>query len=83
MRIFLTGGSCFIGSRLAPLAVQDGHAVTVVTPINNPSEKARCDALTRAGIRVVIASLEDIAVISRELQGHDAVIHLAAAQHEA
>jgi dihydroflavonol-4-reductase len=83
MRIFLTGGSGFIGSRLAPLAVQAGHAVTVVTPINTPTEQARCDALTKAGIKVVIAPLEDSAVIARELQGQDAVIHLAAAQHEA
>jgi dihydroflavonol-4-reductase len=83
MRIFLTGGSGFIGSRLAPLAVQSGHAVTVVTPINNPAEQARCDALTKAGIKVVVAPLEDSAVIARELQGHDVVIHLAAAQHEA
>jgi nucleoside-diphosphate-sugar epimerase len=83
MRIFLTGGSGFIGSRLAPLAVQSGHAVTVVTPINTPAEQARCDALAKAGIKLVIAPLEDTAVITRELQGQDVVIHLAAAQHEA
>jgi nucleoside-diphosphate-sugar epimerase len=83
MRIFLTGGSGFIGSRLAPLAIQSGHAVTVVTPINNSHEQARCDALTKAGIKVVVAPLEDAAVITRELQGQDVVIHLAAAQHEA
>jgi dihydroflavonol-4-reductase len=83
MKIFLTGGSGFIGSRLAPLAVQAGHAVTVVTPINTPTEKARCDALTKAGISVVTAPLEDSATLARELQGKDAVIHLAAAQHEA
>jgi nucleoside-diphosphate-sugar epimerase len=83
MRIFLTGGSGFIGSRLAPLAVQAGHAVTVVTPINTPTEQARCDDLTKAGIKVVIAPLEDSTVIAHELQGQDAVIHLAAAQHEA
>lgn len=83
MRIFLTGGSGFIGSRLAPLAVENGHAVTVVTPINTAAEQARCDALAKAGIKLVIAPLEDSAVIARELQGHDVVIHLAAAQHEA
>ncbi len=83
MRIFLTGGSGFIGSRLAPLAIQSGHSVTVVTPVNNPAEKARCDALVKAGIKLVIAPLEDSAVIARELEGHDVVIHLAAAQHEA
>jgi len=83
MRIFLTGGSGFIGSRLAPLAIESGHAVTVVTPINTPAEQARCDALSKAGIKLVIAPLEDFEVITRELQGQDVVIHLAAAQHEA
>ncbi len=83
MRIFLTGGSGFIGSRLVPLAIAAGHAVTVVTPINTPAERARCDALGKAGIKLVIAPLEDAAVIARELQGNDVVIHLAAAQHEA
>ena len=83
MRIFLTGGSGFIGSRLAPLAVENGHAVTVVTAVNNDSERARCEALAKAGIQVVVASLEDSEAMARELQGHDVVIHLAAAQHEA
>ena len=83
MRIFLTGGSGFIGSRLAPLAVESGHAVTVVTPVNTPAERTRCDALEKAGIKVVIAPLEDSTVIAREMQGQDVVIHLAAAQHEA
>jgi dihydroflavonol-4-reductase len=83
MRIFLTGGSGFIGSRLAPLAVEAGHSVTVVTLINTPAEKARCEALQRAGIKLVVAPLEDSAAMSAALQGHDVVIHLAAAQHEA
>src|SRR5215470_8838365 len=83
MRIFLTGGSGFIGSRLAPLAIQSGHDVTVVTPIKTPAERTRCDALAKAGIKLVVAPLEDSAVIARELQGQDVVIHLAAAQHEA
>src|SRR5258708_38475676 len=83
MRIFLPGGWGSTGARLAPLAIRRGHAVTVATPINTPAEQARCDALAKAGIKLVIAPLEDAAVISRELQGHDVVIHLAAAQHEA
>lgn len=83
MRIFVTGGSGFIGSRLAPLAVQNGHTVTVVTAVNNAAERARCDALAKAGIKIVTASLEDSEALTRALQGHDAVIHLAAAQHEA
>src|SRR5579864_350900 len=83
MRLFLTGGSGFIGSRLAPLAVANGHAVTVVTAVNNAAERTRCEALAKAGIQVREAPLEDAGALASALQGHDAVIHLAAAQHEA
>lgn len=83
MRIFITGGSGFIGSRLAPLAVANGHAVTVVTAVNNPAERARCDALEKQGIQVVVAPLEDSPAMARSLRDHEVVIHLAAAQHEA
>jgi dihydroflavonol-4-reductase len=82
-RIFMTGGSGFIGSRLALLAVERGHAVTVVTAVNNAAERARCDALAKAGIAVLVAPLEDSFALARALVAHEVVIHLAAAQHEA
>jgi nucleoside-diphosphate-sugar epimerase len=82
-RIFITGGSGFIGSRLARLAVERGHAVTVVTAVNNAIERARCDALAKAGIAVQVAPLEDSFALARALIAHEVVIHLAAAQHEA
>ena len=82
-RIFITGGSGFIGSRLARLAVERGHAVTVVTAVNNATERARCDALAQAGIAVQVAPLEDSFAVARSLIAHEVVIHLAAAQHEA
>ena len=82
-RILVTGGSGFIGSRLALLAGQHGHAPTVVTAVNNATERARCDELVKSGVTVVEAALEDTDALSRALVGHDAVIHLAAAQHEA
>ncbi len=83
LRIFITGGSGFIGARLAQLATELGHGVTVTSAINNATERARCDALAKAGITVVVAPLEDSTTLARALPGHDAVIHLAAAQHEA
>jgi len=82
-RLFITGGSGFIGSRLARLAVERGHAVTVVTAVNNATERARCDALAKAGIAVLVAPLEDSFALARALIAHEVVIHLAAAQHEA
>lgn len=82
-RILLTGGSGFIGSRLALLASERGPAPTVVTAINSATERARCDELIKSGVTLIEASLENTDALSRALAGHDAVIHLAAAQHEA
>ena len=82
-RILVTGGSGFIGSRLAQLAFAQGHAVTVVTAVNNEIERQRCEELTRAGIRVIEVALDDPAGLAQALAGHDVVVHLAAAQHEA
>ncbi len=82
-RIFLTGGTGFIGSQLAQFATRAGHTVTVASPINNATEKFRCDLLERAGIVIVEAALDDTSRLRAALAGHDAVIHLAAAQHEA
>ena len=68
-RLFITGGSGFIGSRLARLAVERGHAVTVVTAVNNATERARCDALAKAGIAVLVAPLEDSFALAFEVGG--------------
>lgn len=82
-KIFLTGGTGFIGSQLAEFAVKAGHEVTVASPINNSAEKFRCDMLERSGIRILEACLQDTPRIRDSLGGHDVIIHLAAAQHEA
>lgn len=82
-RIFLTGGSGFIGCRLAQQAVAKGYPITVTAAVNNPAEQRRVDALLRAGIPVVLAPITDDAALKMALRDHEAVIHLAAAQHEA
>jgi nucleoside-diphosphate-sugar epimerase len=82
-RLFITGGSGFIGSRLAQLATQLGYAVTVTSAVNNAVERTRCERLAQQGINVVVASLEDKPALARALAAQDVVVHLAAAQHEA
>ena len=82
-RILVTGGTGFIGSQLALHGARNGHPMTVVSPINNDAERFRCDLLSRAGIAVVDATLDDTARLREAMMGHDAIIHLAAAQHEA
>jgi len=82
-RIYLTGGSGFIGCRLAQYAAERGYPVTVTSAVNNEAERRRVESLARSGLNVTVVSLDDEGELSRSLVGHEVVIHLAAAQHEA
>ncbi len=83
MRIFLTGGTGFIGSQLAQFARRAGHEITVASPVHNDAERFRCEMLANAGISIVDTALEDVARLTAVLPGHEVIVHLAAAQHEA
>lgn len=82
-RLYLTGGSGFIGCQLARYAVERGWPVTVSTAVNNDAERRRVESLERAGLTVSVVSLDDAQALAQSLADHDVVIHLAAAQHEA
>ena len=83
MRLLITGGTGFIGSRLAQAARGQGHEVTVTGMLNTPAETLTQGYLAQAGIEVAILSVAGLAKAEATLAGVDAVIHLAAAQHEA
>ena len=83
MRILITGGSGFIGSRLALAARRQEHAIVVAGQTNSEPERARVTELSNAGVQVEHGPLQDSSYARRLVAGCDAVIHLAAAQHEA
>ncbi|MBX5462629.1 MAG: NAD-dependent epimerase/dehydratase family protein [Steroidobacteraceae bacterium] len=80
--LLITGGSGFIGSRLALFAASAGFPVTALAPVRNPIEEFRTRELSRAGIPIVEATLADEEHVRGALRGQHTVIHLAAAQHE-
>jgi dihydroflavonol-4-reductase len=82
-RLYLTGGSGFIGCRLAQYARDRGYRVTATSAVNNDAERRRIETLARSGIPVGIVSLEDRGALLSSLRGQHVVVHLAAAQHEA
>ncbi len=82
MDVVITGGTGFIGSRLALQAAGAGDRVTALGQANTPAEADNVRRLERAGVRVVTASVTDPAALSGALRGAEIVFHLAAAQHE-
>ena len=82
MRLFVTGATGFIGSRLALAATEQGHAVVASGMAETPAARENAEELRRAGIELRIEALDEAARASEALAGVEAVIHLAAAQHE-
>jgi dihydroflavonol-4-reductase len=82
MRLLITGGTGFIGSCAALRARALGHEVRVTGLQRTPAEAANIERLRAADIAVVLADLEGLVASPGLLQGMDAVLHLAAAQHE-
>jgi len=80
VRVFLTGGSGFVGSYTVPALLERGHGVRLL--VRN-ADKAR-DVLRRRGVEVsqvdlVVGDMGDAAAVKQAAAGCDATIHAAAA----
>jgi len=82
MDLLITGGTGFIGSRLAAIRAGRGDRVTVLGQANTPAEDANVARLREVGVRVVNASVTDPGALGAAMAGVEIVVHLAAAQHE-
>ncbi len=83
MLIAITGGTGFIGSRLALRLLDRGHQVRIIGLANQPVEKDNAARVAAAGGEVCLASVTDRPALAAALAGAEIVFHLAAAQHEA
>jgi nucleoside-diphosphate-sugar epimerase/SAM-dependent methyltransferase len=83
LKILITGGTGFIGSRLAMRCLERGDNVRIYGQENTEAEKMNAGHLRDKGAEVVIGSMTDRRMVSRAVEDIDIVFHLAAAQHEA
>ena len=83
MKIGITGGTGFIGSRLAIKSLEQGHSVELLGQVNNAAELENQQMLKDRGINVTLGSVTERERLFGLVQGCDIVFHLAAAQYEA
>ncbi|HED12990.1 MAG TPA: NAD(P)-dependent oxidoreductase [Gammaproteobacteria bacterium] len=83
MKVLITGGTGFIGSRLVQRCKQRGDDVVVFSQINTQAEKENAQELESQGFGIVNGSVMDRDKVRLAVSGCDVVFHLAAAQHEA
>lgn len=82
MKVLVTGGTGFIGSRLVLRALERRHEVRVLAQENTEAESSNRAALEAAGAEISLGSVTDPASVQRAMEGVDVVFHLAATQHE-
>lgn len=82
-RLLITGATGFIGSRLALHAHRLGFDVLATGRADSDVELERLNELKAAKVRTAVGLLQDERFTAELTADRDAVVHLAAAQHEA
>lgn len=83
MKTLITGGTGFIGSRLALKCLERGDSVRVLGQENTEAESSNRKLIEANGAEVTLAAVTDKEKVTAAVKGIDTVFHLAAAQHEA
>lgn len=82
MNVLITGGTGFIGSRLALRCIEKGYNVRILGQKNNPAETANLEMLESKGAVTTLGDIAEKDTLQDAVSGVDIVFHLAAAQHE-
>ena len=76
MNVLITGGTGFIGSRLALRCIEQGHQVKVLGLENTPAESFNKNLLEQSGVEIVLASVLDKEAVFDHLKGIDVVFRV-------
>ena len=82
MEVLITGGTGFIGSRLALKCLERGDHVRILAQENTDAERENRKSIEAAGARIISGSVTDRNKVAESIRGIDVVYHLAATQHE-
>lgn len=82
-RTLITGATGFIGCRLSELWHSEGRDVVATGLVRSDLEEQRAAGLRNAGVPLIVADLAAAGTIEEACEDVDAIVHLAAAQHEA
>jgi nucleoside-diphosphate-sugar epimerase/2-polyprenyl-3-methyl-5-hydroxy-6-metoxy-1,4-benzoquinol methylase len=82
MNVLITGGTGFIGSRLALRCLELGYDVRVFGMENTDAEVINSRMIKEKGAKVILGSMNDKQKIFDAAEGVDIIFHLAAVQHE-
>jgi NADH dehydrogenase len=74
MKIFVTGGTGFVGQAVLAALGEAGHLARVL--VRDPASPRACELALRLGTETVAGDVLDPASLQRALPGCDAVIHL-------
>ena len=77
-KVFLTGGSGFIGSHVVDMLISQGYSVTVYDNLSNGRREFIQHHFGHPNFRFAEADILDTERLAAEMQGHDLVWHLAA-----
>jgi UDP-glucose 4-epimerase len=77
-KVFLTGGSGFIGSHVVDMLLPQGYEVTAYDNLSNGRREFLEQHKGNSAFRFVEADVLDAETLEKEMAGHDLVWHLAA-----
>ena len=73
MKVFITGGSGFVGQNLIPLLISKGYSVNALARSNKAA-----DTLKQLGANVINGDLDNLPALKEGIAGCQSVFHLAA-----